>query len=417
MADTSELVAVEFTDCEEARTELKSGTYNDRTTICDSCGKSFINIYTLAAHKQQVHEGVKRFRCNICSTSFVTRYKLQRHNLGVHSDKRDQMCQLCNSTFKTRDMLLKHQRSHFQAFGPFNCTECDGVFKFKSGLDYHMKLKHSKQDAKASAGKGLFKTYDCPFCKKKFKYLHLLERHEEYHLFEEEKIECRTAGCHEVFNSANEYSKHTKSKHKEAVVYNCNYCQKIYKSKSNFEIHIAAHENENEMRDYVYMIEESQDGMGEVVVNDYLSEGEKAEDDPEELLKRIDKDIVSIVRVETIVEPEEAMEDFEEVIEEFEPEETINEPSDDADYFVEEIEDYLIESGDGMQFYEELESPNYIVDTVGFEKEESADCETQFVEIKDEKVPTKKKEKSFSSDNQIVCEECGSTFKNNSHLK
>lgn len=46
------------------------------STICYICGKTFSNVYTLNAHKRQVHENKKPFKCKICSTSFATKVSI-----------------------------------------------------------------------------------------------------------------------------------------------------------------------------------------------------------------------------------------------------------------------------------------------------------------------------------------------------
>lgn len=54
------------------------------SSVCDECGKSFTNIYTLNSHKKIVHEKIKNFTCNLnsCGKSFSTKHKLERHKQG-----------------------------------------------------------------------------------------------------------------------------------------------------------------------------------------------------------------------------------------------------------------------------------------------------------------------------------------------
>jgi len=75
----------------ETQVELRK---SKKESICDVCGKTFKNIYTLAAHAQHVHQGIKQFTCALCNQSFATKHKLKRHHSGVHSAIRDHQCEV-----------------------------------------------------------------------------------------------------------------------------------------------------------------------------------------------------------------------------------------------------------------------------------------------------------------------------------
>lgn len=370
-----------------------------RSAICDQCGKGFSNIYTLTAHKKQVHEGFRAFPCEFpfCNTKFATKYKLQRHHLGVHSEKRDYHCEHCGNSFKTRDMLVKHTRTHFQGMGPFTCSLCDELFKFKSGLDHHHKLKHTVKTEFAKEPKEKLNfSYKCSFCEKIYKTMKHLERHEEIHVTDEQ-LKCSESNCEKLFKNLKELTRHEQQAHKDVIYYSCFYCSKLYKSKSNFEIHISSHESES-------IIEELDETGAEEAFEDEIDDDEVSDD---ELLKNIDENMVSVVKIET----ERFVDECENTIE---------------DYFIDD------EVDDGMEFYEtiiadELESPPMNEEeeiTIG---NEIVLSETEHFKVDDTlktnlvlngervKVHRNKKSKPFD-DKQSVCDECGATFKNNSHL-
>lgn len=369
------------------------------SAICDQCGKGFSNIYTLTAHKKQVHEGFRAFPCEICETKFATKYKLKRHHLGVHSEKRDFHCETCRNSFKTRDMLVKHQRTHFQ--GPFTCDVCNIVFKFKSGLDHHQKLKHSlKTVVRTEPKETLNFSYKCSFCSKLYKTLKHLERHEEIHTVNE-SLECSDASCTTSFKNSKELTKHVNKAHKEVVYYSCFYCSKVYKSKSNFEIHITSHDSD-------YNIEELTDSDNELKEEATCTDPEEAD---YELLKNIDENMVSVTKIETerLMEPTTEIENT------------------DEHFFFEN------EADDGLSFYEaiiaeELESSpineeetmTYTDDFVIYKNSPSNDTSmisqgktSKKQSVSSEKVKTQKKVNEKIS----VCDECGAAFKNNSHLR
>lgn len=391
------------------------------SNICDQCGKGFSNVYTLSSHKRTVHDSIKDFACYICNARFATSYKLRRHHLGVHSEKRDYHCK-CGQSFKTRDMLIKHQRTHFQ--GPFACSICDEVFKFKSGLDHHERLKHTAKPAKPKEQKEKsLSFYECSYCKKLFKSLKVLNRHEDHHERLKETV-----------------SRNSKPKQDNSGFnYCCSYCLKQYKSKSNFEIHIASHEVGNDLEDYGYVIEElvENDEMEEIDENqepdddhdEMLFETDELDSElvPDELLKNIDSDIVSIVKIETERFVDAMSEADENAENDLDDNIICEETIEDVDYFNEdpEEENFIIEADDDADFYEtisveELQSPSVgevdvITQGVDFLVPDSVQDE-QPSEVHEKKIKSQRTKTSLM-ESQSVCDVCGASYKNNSHLK
>jgi KRAB domain-containing zinc finger protein len=403
------------------------------SAICDSCGKTFSNVYTLSAHKKTVHEGIKTFVCNICQAAFATKYKLKRHNAGVHSEERNFHCETCLGAFKTRDMLKKHERSHSQGKGPFECHICSEVFKFKSGFDYHHRIKHAPKAGKpekVDRPETLEKLetplpkFECQECNKIFTSKKTHDRHERHHKALDD-LKCNEQDCFKVFDTVKDQQRHMKLIHKN-FIYNCSYCQKQYKSKANFEIHIASHEQYDEMEDYEYVTEPKEVIIEEVydkndvesVVEDMNNDIDESSNDEkevniEDLLKNIDSDMVSIVKIETeVLEEQQEPEPDEDPVGEASDNEmpiiTMEQP---LGYGIEVGEDFLIERDDTMDFYEtiiaeDLEPPPLSDDD--FDEEDY---------LKFTLLPEKLFRRPKVSESMSVCDECGSTFKNNSHLK
>lgn len=418
------------------------------TAICDQCGKEFSNVYTLKAHRNQVHEGLKEFACKICNTKFTTKYKLKRHHSGVHSEKRDYHCTTCGHSFKTRDMMVKHQRQH-QGVGPFRCDLCEKTFKFLSGLEHHNRLKHSiKMIVLKDTSLKPTARYNCSICRKKFGTLHAFQRHVDSHNDDSEKfLECTSLNCSKVFKNSKDLAKHEQNVHTGLVFYGCSYCLKQYKSKSNFEIHIASHEKGNEMQDYEYVIDEEDEGKmaieevyeGETCAqNDNYTDHDDYSGIPKSLLKNIDESIVSIVKIETeIFIPE--LSDTEKGIEDekYESEQSIVD--------IERLnriehcdENCLEEVNDGMDFYEtiiaeELETAplnesdliphngEFILTDSILLQDSNSFINSKTINVSNveglEIQRVKKPKPKTSNDKQSVCDECGAIFKNNSHLK
>lgn len=394
-------------------------------SICDQCGKGFSNVYTLSAHKKIVHDGVKSFGCDICEIKFATKYKLHRHFLGVHSDKRDFHCANCGHSFKTRDMLVKHQRTHFEK-GPFQCSVCDEIFKFKSGLDHHTSLKHRAHSEKEPGSKDVKNKptvlYQCEKCQKLGKSMKWLERHEAFCHKLKEPLTCHK--CPKTFEDPKNLEKHKKT-HQQEAHFICSYCQKLYKSKSNFVVHIASHENRDDMKDYEFVIDP--------IIEEVYDEGEfievsSNEDDPEALLRKIDEDVVSIVKIETkrlVKGSTEEKSEVNETNQELGFESLDAESLDRNDYseIVEgEIEDldYLIDHDEKMYFYEtiiteisesdakENQEEIYVLEEVCSQSESGKNIL--------EKSKQQKSERNKNT-SKSICDECGAIFKNNSHMR
>ncbi|XP_070500995.1 zinc finger protein 84-like [Chironomus tepperi] len=207
------------------------------STICDSCGKQFSNVYTLNAHKRQVHENKKPYECIKCTKSFSTKYKLNRHIQGIHSDVRDKFCEICGHAFKTREMLIKHHRTHFK--GPFTCHVCNEVFKYKASFDHHFKIKHETKETSELKTTDKVKNYECKICFKVYKNFKSLQNHEENHSKGSENKAKRIKSAVETFI--------------------CYVCNKNFDHKQDFEIHLTSHEDDLEYGIEDMIIKESPD--------------------------------------------------------------------------------------------------------------------------------------------------------------
>lgn len=220
--------------------DCKNNMESCLATVCDSCGKQFSNVYTLNAHKRQVHENKKPYECVKCNKSFSTKYKLNRHIQGIHSDVRDKFCEICGHAFKTREMLIKHHRTHFK--GPFTCHICNEIFKYKASFDHHFKIKHETKEISELKTTDKVKSYECKICFKVYKNFKSLQNHEENH----------------SKGSENKVKK-IASKPSMQETFICYVCNKSFDHKQDFEIHLTSHEEDLEYRIEDMIVEESSD--------------------------------------------------------------------------------------------------------------------------------------------------------------
>lgn len=315
-------------------------------------------------------------------------------------------------------MVKKHERSHFLGKGPFQCSFCDEVFKFKSGCDYHEKLKHSIKNAPIATERKFI--FLCTKCDKSFLCKKALDRHEENHKVKKNELQCSVRDCCKMFPSNKDLQWHMKLVHKNTM-YRCSYCQKQYKSKGSFEIHIASHERNGEMKDYEFVTEP--DVMKEIIIEEIFEgalEGnedcdEEKEVNIEDIAEKIDENFVIL---ETKADTEEQSQDPVDTLEESEDEQPVirMEPPDGMEFVMETDEDYLIEQDEGMDFFETIIAEDLEPPPLSDDDLITQDDDVDFPAAKPKKNPSKltraKKDETLS-----ICEECGSTFKNNSHLK
>jgi hypothetical protein len=306
-------------------------------------------------------------------------------------------------------MLVKHNRTH-SLTGPFVCELCDEVFKFESGLDYHKKQKHAPKTAK-------------PASLKVTKSL----------INNKVQLKCNEKNCIRTFSSSKDLSRHEKLEHSSNTDhYVCTYCRKQYKSKSNFEVHISSHEKGNALQDFEYinkedfeLCDEAEEALEENEMDfEHLDDIPKRNDMniPDNLLKNIDENIVTIEMIETKRYIGEVCDGKESVNE-------IN--SIDPSMFYLNNEEF----NNVAVFYDTSNKKELGAESIIVFDEDYALSETVIVDtINDEDVTEKGEdiikhpyktaqltqqsivEQETVTNNIKVCDICGAQFKNNSHL-
>ena len=141
------------------------------------CGNTFPDLFTLRAHKHEVHTLHKgqpadrgAYKCSFCSMTFAWKCFLDRH-LVAHTNEKKFACQFCTDTFKRKDQLQIHQYKRHPEFvgpAPYTCPEpnCGVIFKCKSEMDRHQMRVHSD-----------LRPFTCSLCPKAFKEMTQLNKH------------------------------------------------------------------------------------------------------------------------------------------------------------------------------------------------------------------------------------------------
>ena len=110
----------------------------DKTCVCNVCGKSFKMAHYLIVHKQQHRE--KRFHCDLCQKTFTYKCNMQKHR-ETHTQERAFECDICHKTFKTKGVMEKHKIIHNEAL-QFHCHLCNKGVITKHNLKKHYRKMH-----------------------------------------------------------------------------------------------------------------------------------------------------------------------------------------------------------------------------------------------------------------------------------
>lgn len=79
---------------------------NERTFVCEVCGKSFTRKDVLKVH-MLIHSDSRDFQCEVCGLSFRSKFHLQRH-MNTHLEKVDVVCDFCGQVFHRLDAFNLH---------------------------------------------------------------------------------------------------------------------------------------------------------------------------------------------------------------------------------------------------------------------------------------------------------------------
>lgn len=132
---------------ETMRIHILRAHSNERTLLCQHCGKSYKFIWELRRHVQTIHFDVQRERthaCEHCDKKFFSAAILRRHVKEVHLNLRPYNCDVdgCNKAFKQPFHLKVHHTQVHAKLNLFSCVICDKKFSLKCNLVAHMKNVH-----------------------------------------------------------------------------------------------------------------------------------------------------------------------------------------------------------------------------------------------------------------------------------
>ena len=138
---------------------------NERSFICDFCGKCYFTKDSLKKHIDIVHstEKYNEYKCSVCEKTFSHKFLLKKHCIK-HKVATPYMCTVCGTEFK-RECDLTHHLINFHNKTLIDCDVCDTKFRYKKDLLRHKRTKHDQIK------------YNCEFCRTSFSRKDSLKRH------------------------------------------------------------------------------------------------------------------------------------------------------------------------------------------------------------------------------------------------
>lgn len=240
-----------ITDSESDKPEIT----NKKVFNCDLCPDTMDNrLDVINAHLKEFHksDGIK---CEQCLFVGYSQEILTTHIARSHKTNEIQTCPICNKTFTKRYKFNKHKLSHNKE-RPHQCPNCDNNYKTIWSLKHHVASVHTHTLKKVvcdTCGKTIRETslqshlrthikkqtYPCQFCNKiLFSEKTLLEHVQIKHEKKPRNYRLLCYICGIGIKSKGTLKDHLLV-HTREKPYNCEKCDKRYRTKAALSGHIA----------------------------------------------------------------------------------------------------------------------------------------------------------------------------------
>lgn len=191
--------------------------------LCDTCGRGFYIVTNLKRHVLMWHTGVRPYVCGACGKGFVTRPRLAQH-AETHSSERLHCCETCDAAFTNAGNLSRHRLLH-TGEKAYVCPICFRAFTQKVTMQGHMAVHMDERTA-----------YVCQICGRSLSKLSNLRKHMQMHSADRPHA-CAT--CGKTFTMKEYLTRHAVVHSEKRHV--CADCGKAYRSERFLALHRKTH--------------------------------------------------------------------------------------------------------------------------------------------------------------------------------
>ncbi|XP_062704992.1 zinc finger protein 431 [Aedes albopictus] len=197
-------------------------THPENQVVCEVCGVSLKNVYSLQAHMER-HDDERKYSCEYCDYTTQTRLSLKAH-MNIHTNRILKMrCEVCGIAFRTASRLKRHMEGHSNE-RKYPCERCPARFNTTNALRNHRTRVH------------LAIRHPCDYCEKTFDQKIAMRDHvERIH-----NIQCNFICdvCVAVFDSQERLDFH-KQRHDNPKPMECRLCLTLYSSQEDLDNHLC----------------------------------------------------------------------------------------------------------------------------------------------------------------------------------
>ncbi|XP_021697299.1 zinc finger protein 93 isoform X2 [Aedes aegypti] len=199
-----------------------SAKHPENQVVCEVCGMSLKNAYSLKAHMER-HDEDRKYACEYCDYTTQTSLSLKSHMSGHTNRVLTMRCEVCGIAFKTASRLKRHMEGHSNE-RKYHCEQCPARFNTTNALRNHRTRVH------------LAIRHACEYCEKTYDQKIALRDHiERIH-----NIQCNFICdvCVVTYESQERLDLH-KQRHENPKPMECRLCLTLYTTQEDFDNHLC----------------------------------------------------------------------------------------------------------------------------------------------------------------------------------